>query len=247
MAARLPLALLGGAVACAVIGGATIATRPAAVRGWRLEATVDPGDVAGTAVTVIRRRLEQRTDDGVRVARVRGGVAIELDGLGGDVVPDVKALLERTATLELRVAGHAIDGKGLGTAAMTYDPVSEDPRVAVELGADGELALAELTHGHVGEPLVVVIAGRAVATPAIDAAMTRGELVIPVAGASMEERERAAYDLWRALEQGLFAGQLRVVDARRYARRSATTAWVWFVVAGGLAAAGVWRRPRRPT
>lgn len=95
-----------------------------------------------------------------------------------------------------------IDGGNVAKADVAYDPNTLRPEVYLELDAAGGAAIGTATTTGIGKKLAIVLDGRVMSAPVIQAAITGGRISVTMGGSDPQEQEREAADLVSVLRTG---------------------------------------------
>ncbi len=106
-----------------------------------------------------------------------------------------------------------IDGGDVVKARVLPDPITQQPQVELELGADGRQRFAEATAAALGRKLAIVLDGRVRSAPIVQSPIPGGRIVVTMGGADPAAQEREAHDLVAVLRAGSLP-RLRLVERR---------------------------------
>ena len=119
----------------------------------------------------------------------------------------------RTYCLERAVR---IDSRAVANVEVLRDPTFDRPEVVVRFTSHGRQLFAELTADNVGRKLAIVLDGRVVSAPILEAEMRSGLATIAVGGNSAKELEADAVALRDVLRAGMLPAPLREESVSRW-------------------------------
>lgn len=102
-----------------------------------------------------------------------------------------------------------IDGGSLLNAMSTYDPVTDEPGIALTLNNHGNLQLAQLTKSNVGKQLAIIVEGKVMSAPFILEPILGGEILVS-GGFSQEQANELAIQI----RAGALPTPLRIIEER---------------------------------
>jgi preprotein translocase subunit SecD len=116
-----------------------------------------------------------------------------------DHPPAAAAVRWRTHVIDLAAS---VTGKDVASAKVTYDEMVVRPQVELTLTADGTRRFGEATAAMVGHKLAIVLDGRVVSAPVVNAPIPGGRIVIAMGAGDEKQVEREAFDLVETLKAG---------------------------------------------
>lgn len=200
--------------------------------GVQVVLEAEMGDIAaverGTALEAARSVIERRVNFlGVAEPVIQTAefgdkhrIVVELPGVSD--TQTAIALIGQTARLDFReqdpeatpsgqfgFLGTGLTGKDLKKAAVTFEPNTNAPQIALAFTAEGAKKFEEITKRNVGQPLAIFLDDQVISAPRVNEVITGGEAVIS-GQFTLEEAKNMAIQL----NAGALPVPVKVIEQR---------------------------------